>query len=60
MPRAGQNMWDHVLFSIAYRVETPTSSRLVDDPQYAAQAVLTTVSKKPNDGGDSGSESTNV
>lgn len=36
----GQNMWDHVLFSISYRVKTITSSRLIDDPQYAAQAIL--------------------
>lgn len=40
LPGVGQNMWDHVLFSIAYRVETITSSRLIDDPQYAASAVF--------------------
>lgn len=33
-------MWDHVLFNFAYRVETITSSRLIDDPQYTAQAVF--------------------
>ncbi len=33
-------MWDHVLFGTAYRVETPTSSELVDDPDYATQATF--------------------
>ncbi|MCJ1458329.1 hypothetical protein MMC28_008700 [Mycoblastus sanguinarius] len=36
----GQNMWDHVLFSSSYRVTTLTSSKLIDDPDYAAQAVF--------------------
>jgi len=36
----GQNMWDQVLFGTAYRVETPTSSKLGDDPEYAAQATF--------------------
>ena len=40
LPGVGQNMWDHVLFSVSYRVETITSSKLIDDPQYAAQAVF--------------------
>ena len=31
-------MWDHALFGIASRVTTPTSSKLIDDPKYAAQA----------------------
>lgn len=32
-------MWEHVLFNIAHRVETITTSRFLDDPQYAAQVV---------------------
>lgn len=40
LSEVGQNMRDHVLFSISNRVETITISRLVADPQYAAQAIF--------------------
>lgn len=36
----GQNMWEHVLFNIAHRVDTITTSRFLNDSQYAAQVVF--------------------
>lgn len=35
VPGVGQNMRDHVLFGISYRVTTETASRIMSDPVYA-------------------------
>ncbi|KAK4969921.1 hypothetical protein LTR66_011602 [Elasticomyces elasticus] len=38
LPAVGQNMWDHPIFGTSCRVNLQTSSRLINDPQYAAEA----------------------
>lgn len=39
LPGVGQNLWDQPLFSVAYRVNVPTASMLLNDAVYAAQAL---------------------
>ena len=38
LPGVGQSMMDHVYFTIAYRVDVPTASRMAYDPEFAAAA----------------------
>lgn len=38
LPGVGQNLQDQPLIGVAYRVDVPTSSKLVNDPEYAAEA----------------------
>ncbi|KAL8727208.1 MAG: hypothetical protein Q9181_005793 [Wetmoreana brouardii] len=38
LPGVGQNLWDQPQFGASFRVNVDTSSRLVIDPAYAAQA----------------------
>ncbi|KAI4258800.1 MAG: hypothetical protein L6R42_004894 [Xanthoria sp. 1 TBL-2021] len=38
LPGVGQNLWDHVYYGVSFRVNVDTSSRLSNDPVYAAQA----------------------
>jgi choline dehydrogenase len=38
VPGVGQNLQDQPLIGVAYRVNVPTSSKMVNDPQYAADA----------------------
>ncbi|KAI4118243.1 MAG: hypothetical protein LQ345_001662 [Seirophora villosa] len=38
LPGVGQNLWDHVYYGVSFRVKVDTSSRLSNDPIYAAQA----------------------
>ncbi|KAL9579531.1 MAG: hypothetical protein Q9212_005058 [Teloschistes hypoglaucus] len=38
LPGVGQNMWDQPFWSVAFRVNVDTASRLGKDPLYAAQA----------------------
>jgi choline dehydrogenase len=38
LPGVGQNLQDQPLIGVAYRVNVPTSSKLVNDPEYAAEA----------------------
>lgn len=46
LSRVGQNVGTRVLFSIAYRVETITNSRLRHDPRLLLKHSLTTTSTK--------------
>lgn len=39
-PGVGQNLQDQPLVGVAYRVDVPTSSKMVNDPQYAAEAAM--------------------
>ena len=34
----GQNMWDHILFGVVHRVNVPTRSALLNDPDLATKA----------------------
>ncbi|KAI4191038.1 MAG: hypothetical protein LQ348_003562 [Seirophora lacunosa] len=38
LPGVGQNLWDHAYYGVSFRVNVDTSSRLSNDPIYAAQA----------------------
>ncbi|KAI4088082.1 MAG: hypothetical protein LQ344_006344 [Seirophora lacunosa] len=38
LPGVGQNLWDHVYYGVSFRVNVDTSSRLSNNPIYAAQA----------------------
>ncbi|KAL8752005.1 MAG: hypothetical protein Q9184_005876, partial [Pyrenodesmia sp. 2 TL-2023] len=38
LPGVGQNLWDHIYYGVSFRVNVDTSSRLSNDPMYAAQA----------------------
>ncbi|KAL8652680.1 MAG: hypothetical protein Q9226_004164 [Calogaya cf. arnoldii] len=38
LPGVGQNLWDQIYYGISFRVNVETSSRLSNDPIYAAQA----------------------
>jgi choline dehydrogenase len=39
LPGVGQNLQDQPVIGSAYRVDVPTSSKLINDPEYAADAV---------------------
>lgn len=38
LPGVGQNMWDHPLLGVTYRVNVETGSKMIKDPLYAADA----------------------
>ena len=38
LPGVGQNLWDQIYYGVSFRVNVDTSSRLANDPIYAAQA----------------------
>lgn len=40
LPGVGQNLQDQPLIGAAYRVDVPTSSKLRNDPEYAAEAAV--------------------
>ncbi|PYH89798.1 hypothetical protein BO71DRAFT_434460 [Aspergillus ellipticus CBS 707.79] len=40
LPGVGQNLWDHVLFSLSYPVNMDTVTRFVVDPQYQTEQIL--------------------
>ncbi len=47
LPGVGQNMWDHVLGGISYRVDVVTSARLGADPAYAQSSLDQYLSEPP-------------
>ena len=38
LPGVGQNMWDHPIFSVSYRVQVQTASTMINNPKVAAAA----------------------
>lgn len=45
-PGVGQNLWDHVLFGLTYRVQVDTLTKFISDLLYAAGQVFRAFTKK--------------
>ncbi|KAJ9264577.1 CAZyme family AA3 [Paecilomyces variotii] len=46
LPGVGQNMWDHILFGPTYRVDVDTYTKVIRDPAFLAEAVVSYITNQ--------------